>query len=62
MSSSIPILLGMLRRSHMWATGEASSMWPILSLLTLEEITSTPHFSHVIPLCLSLLYFPQVHS
>ena len=34
----------------------------ILSLLTLDKVTSTPHFSHVIPLNFILLYLPHKHS
>ena len=35
---------------QMCVTGAARSMWPILSLLTLDWVTSTPHLSHTIPL------------
>ena len=30
--------------------------------LTLNDVTSTPHFSHIIPLNFILLYFPHKHS
>ncbi len=46
----------------MWATGDASSMCPILSLRTLDWMTSTPHFSQTIPRCFIRLYLPQLHS
>ena len=56
------ILLGIPLKYQMWATGAASSMCPILSLLTLDFVTSTPHLSQTIPLYLTLLYLPQWHS
>ena len=56
------ILLGVPFEYQICATGVASSICPILSLLTFEVVTSTPHFSHVIPLYLILLYFPHAHS
>ncbi len=34
---------------QMWVTGTASSMCPILSRLTREWVTSTPHLSHFTP-------------
>ena len=61
-SRASPILLGNDFKNHMWATGAASSMWAILSLLTLDNVTSTPHFSHVMPLNFILLYLPHKHS
>ena len=30
--------------------------------VTLESVTSTPHFSHTTPLCFIRLYLPQIHS
>ena len=62
MSSARPILLGSDFKNQIWATGAANSIWAILSLLTLESVTSTPHFSHVMPLNFILLYFPHKHS
>jgi DNA-directed RNA polymerase beta' subunit len=32
------------------------------SRLTLERVTSTPHFSQTTPRCFILLYLPQIHS
>ena len=49
-------------KNQMCATGVASSICPHLSLLTLERVTSTPHFSQTTPLCFILLYLPQIHS
>jgi hypothetical protein len=46
----------------MWATGAASSMWPMRSRRTLDWITSTPHLSHTTPRCFMRLYLPQAHS
>ena len=49
-------------RYQMWATGLASSMWPIRSRRTLASATSTPHFSQTTPRCFRRLYFPHRHS
>ena len=57
-----PILLGNDFKNHICATGEANSICPILSLLTFDKVTSTPHFSHTIPLNFILLYLPHKHS
>ena len=46
-------------KNQTWETGEERFMCPILSLLTLDVVTSTPHLSQITPLCLILLYFPQ---
>ena len=46
----------------MCATGEASSMWPMRSRRTLAKVTSTPHFSQVMPRNFIRLYLPQLHS
>ncbi len=46
-------------KNQTWATGVASTMCPILSRLTRDRVTSTPHLSQTIPLYLTLLYFPQ---
>ena len=35
---------------QMWAIGEASLMWPILSRRTAEVVISTPQRSQTIPL------------
>ena len=56
------ILEGRDFKNQICATGAASSICPILSLLTLASVTSTPHFSHTTPLCFILLYLPQIHS
>ena len=61
-SNSRPILEGSDFKNQICATGAASSICPILSLLTLARVTSTPHFSHTTPLCFILLYLPQIHS
>ena len=61
-SRILPILDGKLLKNHIWATGEASSICPNLSLLTFEDMTSTPHFSQTMPRCFILLYLPQLHS
>ena len=66
----VEVTLAKVRRERMGhielaapvATGAASSICPILSLLTLASVTSTPHFSHTTPLCFILLYLPQIHS
>ena len=57
-----PILEGSDFKNHIWATGAANSMCPILSLLTFARVTSTPHFSQTTPLCFILLYLPHIHS
>ena len=62
MSSIKAILLGIPLKYQICATGAASSMCPILSRLTLDFVTSTPHLSHTTPLYLTLLYLPQWHS
>src|SRR5580700_229380 len=46
MSSSSPRRLGMLFRNQMWATGTASSMWPMRSRRTRAIVTSTPAVAH----------------
>ena len=54
--------LGSDFRNQMWATGEASSMWPMRSRRTLVSVTSTPHFSQVMPRNFMRLYLPHRHS
>ncbi len=49
-------------KNHRCETGTASSMWPIRSRRTRASVTSTPHRSHTMFLCLMRLYFPQEHS
>ena len=61
-STASEILLGSDFKNQMWATGVAKLMWPILSLRTLDLVTSTPHFSQIIPLNFILLYLPHKHS
>ncbi len=46
----------------MWATGAASSMWPMRSRRTRLSVTSTPHFSQMTPLNFMRLYLPHRHS
>ena len=62
MSNKSPMRDGSDFRNQMWATGEASSTWPIRSRRTFASVTSTPHFSHVIPLYFMRLYLPHKHS
>ena len=62
MSSIRPMREGSDLRNQMWATGEASSMWPIRSRRTFWRVTSTPHFSQVIPRYFMRLYLPHRHS
>ena len=54
--------LGSDFRNQMCATGLASSMWPMRSRRTLERVTSTPHFSQMMPRYFMRLYLPQRHS
>ncbi len=54
--------LGRPLKNHTWLTGQASSMWPILSRRTLDWVTSTPHLSQITPRCFMRLYLPQRHS
>ena len=61
-STAKDILLGKDFKNQICATGDASSMWPILSLRTFARVTSTPHFSQTMPLNFILLYFPHKHS
>ena len=61
-SIAAEILLGSDFKNQMCATGEANSICPILSLLTFDLVTSTPHFSQIMPLNFILLYFPHKHS
>ena len=58
-SKRSPSLEGVLFENQMWATGAANFMCPILSLLTLALVTSTPHRSQITPLYRIFLYFPQ---
>ena len=62
MSTAKAILLGRDFKNQICATGVARLMWPILSLLTFDFVTSTPHFSHIIPLNFIRLYLPHKHS
>ena len=54
--------LGIALKYQTWETGEANLICPILSLLVIDLVTSTPHLSQITPLYLILLYFPQLHS
>ena len=58
-SNTKAILLGIPLKYQICATGAASSMCPILSRLTFDFVTSTPHLSQTTPLYLTLLYLPQ---
>ncbi len=49
-------------RNQICATGEASSIWPIRSRRTFERVTSTPHFSQMMPRYFIRLYLPHKHS
>jgi len=62
MSTSRPMRLGSDLRNQICATGEASSMWPMRSRRTLESVTSTPHFSQMMPRYFIRLYLPHRHS
>ncbi len=62
MSSIMAIREGSDFRNQMWATGEASSMWPMRSRRTRARVTSTPHFSQMMPLYFMRLYLPHRHS
>src|SRR5699024_4711969 len=62
MSKSSPMREGMPLKYHMWETGAASSICPILSRRTLARVTSTPQRSQTMPLYLTRLYLPQLHS
>src|SRR3989344_6714769 len=53
---------GIVLKNQMCTTGTAKSIWAILSLRTLERVTSTPQRSQTIPLCLIFLYLPHAHS
>ena len=48
--------------NQIWATGEASSIWPMRSRRTFASVTSTPHFSQMMPRNFIRLYLPQRHS
>src|SRR5690625_3954669 len=61
-SKSSPMRDGMPLKYHMWETGAASSICPILSRRTLARVTSTPQRSQTMPLYLTRLYLPQLHS
>jgi hypothetical protein len=62
MSSRRPIRLGSDFKNQMCATGAANSMWPMRSRRTRESVTSTPHFSQMMPLYFMRLYLPHMHS
>ena len=57
-----PNLEGNDFKYQMCATGAANSIWPILSLLTFDKVTSTPHFSQTTFLNFMRLYLPHKHS
>jgi hypothetical protein len=62
MSSIMAMRLGKDLRNQMCATGDANSMWPIRSRRTRARVTSTPHFSQMMPLYFMRLYLPHRHS
>ena len=62
MSTIRPMRDGSDLRNQMWATGLASSMWPMRSRRTFDCVTSTPHFSQTTPRCFRRLYLPHRHS
>ena len=62
MSSIWPMRDGIDFMNQMCATGEASSIWPIRSRRTLDKVTSTPHFSQMMPRYFMRLYLPHRHS
>ena len=62
MSIARAILLGNDFKNQIWETGVDSSTWPIRSRLTFALVTSTPHFSQIIPLNFIRLYLPHKHS
>ena len=49
-------------KNQIWATGAASSIWPMRSRRTRDRVTSTPHFSQITPLYFMRLYLPHRHS
>ncbi len=49
-------------RNQICATGAASSMCPIRSRRTRDSVTSTEHFSQMMPLYFMRLYLPHKHS
>ncbi len=49
-------------RNQICATGAASSIWPMRSRRTRASVTSTPHFSQMMPLYFMRLYLPHRHS
>ena len=49
MSSRYPRREGTPLKNQMWVTGAANSMWPMRSRRTLLRVTSTLHFSQVMP-------------
>ena len=62
MSTIRPMRSGSDFRNQMWATGLASSIWPMRSRRTLASVTSTPHFSQMMPRYFIRLYLPHRHS
>ncbi len=62
MSSKRPMREGSDFKNQMCATGAASSIWPMRSRRTRDSVTSTPHFSQMMPLYFMRLYLPHKHS
>ena len=62
MSSNRPMRLGNDFKNQICATGEASSIWPMRSRRTFDRVTSTPHFSQMMPRYFIRLYLPHKHS
>ena len=49
-------------KNHIWATGAANSILPMRSRRTFDKVTSTPHFSQIMPRYFMRLYLPHKHS
>ena len=62
MSSRRPIRLGSDFKNQICATGAANSIWPMRSRRTRLSVTSTEHFSQMMPLYFIRLYLPHKHS
>ena len=60
--SSVLKGLEMPFRYQKCTTGLASSMCPIHERRTSRVVTSTPHFSHLMPSYFRPRYLPQAHS
>ena len=54
--------LGSDFKNQICATGAANSIWPMRSRRTRDSVTSTEHFSQMMPLYFMRLYLPHKHS